>query len=200
MPAVKSTRVVGETVSMPTLVDRPPFNYIDSAVEVPWRSMCCGLASRRRGLGATRVTGYLALATLGLLWSCACGGASHPRQPADSLRLATWSAHLSPTPVHGSSGQFGMTARIDGTLQGRVNSDGTACLWLSTQPQPITLIWPTGWFGLPNPLRATDPNGHTVGVVGEQVAYVGGLSPYATDTPIIGCGTASVAFLVAARA
>ena len=65
-------------------------------------------------------------------------------------------------------------ARAQGILGGRVNSDGTACLWLGSS----ALMWPYHYSAGGSPLTVYDDSGNAVAaVVGQHVVFAGGLLP-----------------------
>lgn len=67
-------------------------------------------------------------------------------------------------------------AAIFGVLQGRANSDGTACFWLGGNPGPTDLIfWPEGFSAWGDPLVIRDGNGSVKATVGQSVELMGGL-------------------------
>jgi hypothetical protein len=95
--------------------------------------------------------------------------------------------------VHASSGasyriathpatQFNRDARTGGTLNGVVNTDGTACLWLGEGVDRIALVWPDGYVARASPLEVLDEHGTQVAVVGSKVTLTGGLGATGTVT------------------
>ena len=114
------------------------------------------------------------------LFSAACG----PIGPG-TYRLATTSA----TPG------AGYLAGLAGVLEGQVNSDGSACLWVEGESGARTnLIWPGGYAAVDKPLRVIDALGKTVATVGETVELQGGDS---AGVQAEGCSSISKSWLVA---
>jgi len=87
-----------------------------------------------------------------------------------------------------------MTARFDGIVSGRINSDGTACLWTGDGPNRHALIWPDGYVARGNPVAVYDPSGSLVVVAGQKASLGGGLAP--DGTQVTGCSGLSQAWVV----
>ena len=87
-----------------------------------------------------------------------------------------------------------MTARFDGIVSGRINSDGTACLWTGDGPDRHALIWPDGYVARGNPVAVYDPSGSLVVVAGQKASLGGGLAP--DGTQVTGCSGLSQAWVV----
>jgi hypothetical protein len=87
-----------------------------------------------------------------------------------------------------------MTARFDGIVLGRINSDGTACLWTGDGPDRHALIWPDGYVARGNPVAVYDPSGSLVVVAGQKASLGGGLGPEGTQ--VTGCSGLSHAWVV----
>jgi hypothetical protein len=87
-----------------------------------------------------------------------------------------------------------MTARFDGVVSGRINSDGTACLWTGDGPNRQALIWPAGFVARGNPVAVYDSSGTLVVVAGQKASLGGGLAP--DGTRVTGCSGLSQAWLV----
>ncbi len=106
-----------------------------------------------------------AIAVSGLLvyLLVACGGSA---SPGASYRIAT----------HPTT-EFTRTARAGGTLNGTLNGDGTACLWLGDGSDRIALVWPDGYVARSDPLAVIDEHGKQVALVGRKVTLKGGLGP-----------------------
>lgn len=66
-------------------------------------------------------------------------------------------------------------ARAVGVLQGKVNSDGTACFWLATSSGGHALSWPYGYSARDHPLAVYDETGNRVAMVRQTVTLTGGL-------------------------
>ncbi len=77
-------------------------------------------------------------------------------------------------------------ARADGTLGGKTNADGTACVWLATGRDEIALSWPYGYTARISPLTVFDDTGKPVAQVGEIVTLAGGMPPEDVHS-ITGC-------------
>src|SRR5258708_27189842 len=65
-------------------------------------------------------------------------------------------------------------ARMEGVLQGQVNSDRTACFWIGASTG-MALSWPYGYSARANPLAVYDDARNRVAAVGQRVAMGGGL-------------------------
>lgn len=89
-----------------------------------------------------------------------------------------------------------LLVRLQGKLDGQVNKDGAACLWIGTGGTKTLLIWPTGYFAAGDPLEIRDEVGRRLGKVGEQITLGGGPGPDPASTLVMGCGHASSTFLV----
>lgn len=77
-------------------------------------------------------------------------------------------------------------AGLFGVLQGRSNSDGTACLWVGHGSEARALTWPYGYTAGGSPLTVYDDTGVGVAVVGQRVTFAGGLLPGYVHS-ILGC-------------
>src|SRR2546421_3266614 len=102
-----------------------------------------------------------------LLAACGAPGGPIDGPPGDVLRIAT---------VESS---HGMAALYTGIVDGTVNSDHTACFRLAEGAIPV--IWPSGYWARPNPLRVLDNHGRTVVVAGERGRLAGGLASFGTS-------------------
>lgn len=81
----------------------------------------------------------------------------------------------------------GMLALINGSvLFGRVNGDGTACLWVGDDPNRTAILWPYGFYANDSPLAVFDSSGHQVAVTGRRIRMGGGLEPDSVHS-ILGC-------------
>jgi hypothetical protein len=87
-----------------------------------------------------------------------------------------------------------MTARFDGVVSGRINSDGTACLWTGDGADRHALIWPAGYVARGNPVAVYDPSGTLVVVAGQKASLGGGLGP--DGNQVTGCSGISHAWVV----
>ena len=83
-----------------------------------------------------------------------------------------------------------------GALQGQVNSDGTACLWLGNGPDRKALIWPAGYSAAGPPLTVYNEISQPVAVVGKGTELGGGNYLYPLPAPIIGCPDFDRAWIV----
>jgi len=105
--------------------------------------------------------------------SCACGLSS---AGTNSYRIAS-------APVKGDVINL---AALFGLLEGRANSDGTACLWVGQGGDAIALSWPYGYTAGGTPLTVYDDTGARMAVVGQDVKFAGGLLPDEVHS-ILGC-------------
>jgi hypothetical protein len=87
-----------------------------------------------------------------------------------------------------------MTARFDGVVSGRINSDGTACLWTGDGADRHALIWPAGYVARGNPVGVYDPSGTLVVMAGQKASLGGGLGP--DGNPVTGCSGISHTWVV----
>jgi hypothetical protein len=108
-----------------------------------------------------------------LLFITACGGAS---PPSLGYKIATATVRSDVSHL----------ARVEGVLQGQVNTDGTACFWIDDAPDSRALSWPYGYSSRGNPLAVYDGTGQRLVAVGQFVVMEGGL--LAGDVHrIVGC-------------
>ena len=96
--------------------------------------------------------------------SCACG-ADRSQGGGASYRIATASVRS----------DYMDLARAAGTLQGKVNGDGTACFWLGTSSGGQALSWPFGYSAKGGPLAVYDEAGNRRAMIGQRVTLTGGL-------------------------
>ena len=113
---------------------------------------------------------------------CGCNIASIGPRP--TFLVATTSA----------SPGFGFNARLQGKLQGKTNSDGTACFFVTQGSLRTILVWPQGYLARGNPLEVLNENGHSIGQIGQEIALRGGLGQTGL---VAGCGNAAQTFAVA---
>ncbi len=104
---------------------------------------------------------------------CACGSSAGG---ANSYRIAS-------APVKGDAIYM---AALFGVLEGRANSDGTACLWVGHGSEASALSWPYGYTAGGSPLTVYDDTGTGVAVVDQRVTFAGGLLPDDVHS-ILGC-------------
>jgi hypothetical protein len=112
----------------------------------------------------------------------ACGVAPHSQvEPSPSRGASAIVRYKIPTSDHvGPS----MLAAWGGYLQGRINNDGTACLWLGSGKNQTVLIWPPGYSAAGAPLSVIDDHNRRVAMVGKYVQVGGGLvSPLPVPVP-----------------
>jgi hypothetical protein len=79
-----------------------------------------------------------------------------------------------------------MLALTSGKLDGQVNPDGTACLWLGDGANRYAISWPFGFSAAGPPLTLYDADGHKGATVGQRVSMGGGGGPDGTPNPL-GC-------------
>lgn len=79
-----------------------------------------------------------------------------------------------------------MLALMHGVLHGRVNSDGTACLWIGDGGDATAIVWPYGFYADGSPLAVFDSSGHRLARVGRSMKMGGGLEPDSVHS-ILGC-------------
>lgn len=80
---------------------------------------------------------------------------------------------------------YSAEARAEGQLNGQVNGDGTACLWITMNTSDMALYWPYGYSAHGHPLAVYDNEGTKVAEVGNQI-IVGGARASGW-TSILGC-------------
>jgi hypothetical protein len=80
-----------------------------------------------------------------------------------------------------------LAARLDTTLQGQANSDGTACFWVADGSGRMALEWPNGFTAKANPLSVYDDRGVRAAVVGSHLTAAGGLEFPDFRGPLFGC-------------
>lgn len=85
-------------------------------------------------------------------------------------------------------------ARAQGDLHGQVNSDGTACLWITMNTHDEALLWPYGYTARGNPIAVYDDSGSRVALVGQQIV-VGGAREVGV-TSILGCSGFQAVWMV----
>jgi hypothetical protein len=76
---------------------------------------------------------------------------------------------------------------LDGTLNAQVNSDGTACLWMSAQKSSTAVVWPTGFSARGNPVVLYDDNGARVAAAGDKLKVGAGQVRSIDARPVLGC-------------
>jgi len=88
-------------------------------------------------------------------------------------------------------------ALMAGRLAGRVNEDGTACLWVGDGNDRTYMLWPDGYSAHGNPLGIFNQAGIQVGAIGQALNFGGGMI-YDDElkTAVVGCGVVKRAFLV----
>jgi hypothetical protein len=97
-----------------------------------------------------------------------------PAEPQTSYRVATFTADVS-----------GLS-RLEGTLAGEANADGTACLWIGEGTNRMLLVWPHGYSASGSTLRVVDQAGQIRATVGKRVA-VGGRRDDRPGVSVQGC-------------
>lgn len=85
---------------------------------------------------------------------------------------------------------------MNGKLQGSVNADGTACLWIQNGATVTGIVWPNGYYADGYPLTIRSADGSAMGTVGETVSLGGGLGQDPRVAPVLGCRQASQAWIV----
>ena len=103
------------------------------------------------------------------------GGPAVTSPSATSYRIAT------------EHSEVYLLSLTSGILQGNVNPDGTACLWLGEGSKREALVWPSGYNARGNPLSVYDQRGALIGVVGKRVSLGGGGSPIEGPYSVMGC-------------
>src|SRR5260370_30359447 len=83
----------------------------------------------------------------------------------------------------------------DGTLGAEVNSDGTACLWITAQETRAAVIWPTGFAARGNPIVLYDDKGSRVAVAGAKLKVGAGQMRSITTQNVLGCSGLSVSVI-----
>jgi hypothetical protein len=77
-------------------------------------------------------------------------------------------------------------AMAGGTLDGQVNLDGTACVWLAQGLDRTAIYWPYGYTAGGWPLSIYDDSGKRLAWVGQHVWLGGGFLPDSVSS-IPGC-------------
>ena len=85
-------------------------------------------------------------------------------------------------------------ARAEGTLQGQINGDGTACFWLGAGKDRAVIVWPDGYFARSSPISVFDENRNRVGEVGSSIVLSGGV--LASTAKVTGCSDFSQVWFV----
>jgi hypothetical protein len=76
---------------------------------------------------------------------------------------------------------------LDGVLNAQINSDGTACLWISAEETRVAAIWPPGFTARGNPLVLYDEKGSRVAAAGEKLKVGAGQVRSISTQPVLGC-------------
>jgi hypothetical protein len=78
-------------------------------------------------------------------------------------------------------------AALAGVMGGRVNPDGTACLWIGGEPFAKAIMWPEGFYATADPLVVRDASGSKRVAIGQGVQLSGFNLGTPTELPILGC-------------
>jgi hypothetical protein len=89
-----------------------------------------------------------------------------------------------------------LAAHITGLLQARVNSDGSACLWIGGGVNATALTWPMNYSAGGQPIHVFDASGTPVATVGKPIDLGGGHLPMTYAVQVPGCGGFSMAWAV----
>lgn len=113
---------------------------------------------------------------------------------APTYKVATWSLPVGAGAVQEARANTG----VSGVLGGRTNADGTACLWLVNDGDPVALMWPPRYSAHGNPLTVFSQNGQAVATVGQSVTFDGAVTAPEDilAKPILGCPSMSLVVLV----
>jgi hypothetical protein len=84
---------------------------------------------------------------------------------------------------------------LDGTLSAQINSDGTACLWITAQETRAAVIWPTGFVARGNPIVLYDQKGSRVAAAGDRLKVGAGQMRSITTQNVLGCTGLSVSVI-----
>jgi len=105
-----------------------------------------------------------------------------------ALLLSTVVAGLHRYPVASPSRPGGgyHLALAGGTLEGQVNLDGTACMWLGEGLHRTAIYWPYGYTAGGWPFSVYDESGKRLASVGQRVWLGGGFLPDSVNS-IPGC-------------
>lgn len=76
---------------------------------------------------------------------------------------------------------------LDGILNAQINSDGTACLWISAEQTRAAVIWPTGFAARGTPVVLYDDKGSRVAALGEELKIGAGQVRSIASQPVLGC-------------
>lgn len=98
----------------------------------------------------------------------------------------------------GQGHQLVLAASTQGLLHGKVNNDGTACLWIHEGDSRAALIWPSGYVARGIPVTVVDRGGANVATAGQYVELGGGLAFPGAELNVLGCSGFSRAWMVGA--
>ena len=117
-------------------------------------------------------------------------GATGANPDSNVLRVSTGPANAQ---YHGLAG-------VRGVLEGKANSDGTACFWLGAGSETTPLMWPYGYTAREQPLAVFDGGGKQMAVVGQRVNFAGDniLASDIKVKQILGCPVLMRVFVVGA--
>jgi hypothetical protein len=134
--------------------------------------------SRRRRWGfevAAAVLALIATLTVALPRLLTLQTHSIVTSPSNDYRIA-----IAPREPH-------LLTILDGTLNAQVNSDGTACLWMSAQKSSTAVFWPTGFSARGNPVVLYDDKGARVAAAGDKLKVGAGQVRSTDARPVLGC-------------